>query len=186
MNLPSTSLWEFSSTIYRKPGIEKALLSLQQRFGIDVNLLLMCCWAARYHHQRVTPAGMAELVEQARTWQSDVVRPLRLLRNRLKAGSTGISRVDARALRSKVLALEIEAEHAEQDYLASELPRRSTALDSSQLLQGALANITAYMRFLDIELDEESMEHLATIVSEAFDGAPEHIRVAWRTLPRVG
>lgn len=185
MNLPSTSLWEFSSTIYRRPGIEKALLSLQRRFGVDVNMLLACCWAARYRHQKITPSGMTELVEKARVWQSDVVRPLRLLRNRLKTGFVSISRLDTQALRGKVLALEIEAEQAEQDYLAAELPRRSVALDSSQLLQGALANITAYVRLLDIELDEESMEHLATIVSAAFDGAPEHVRVAWKTLPKA-
>lgn len=182
MNLPSTSLWEFSSTIYRKPGVEKALLTLQRRLGVDVNMLLLCCWAARYRHHKITHSGMAELMAKAKVWQSEVVRPLRLLRNRLKAGFASVPRFDTHALRGKVLALEIEAEHMEQDYLAGELPRNSAALDSSQLLQGALANIATYVKLMDVELDEESMEHLATLVSTSFDGAPEYVRVAWRTL----
>lgn len=182
MNLPSTSLWEFSSIIYRRPGIEKALITLQRRFGLDTNMLLLCCWAARYRHRRITPSGMAEMVAKARVWQSEVVRPLRLLRNRLKAGFDSVSRFDSQALRGKILALEIEAEHAEQDYLASELPRRSASLETSQSLQGALANVTAYIKLLDVELDDESVEHLATFVSSAFDDVPEHVRVAWKTL----
>lgn len=185
MNLPSTSLWEFSSTIYRKPGIEKALLTLQRRFGVDVNMLLLCCWAARYRHQKMTASGMAELMAKARIWQSEVVRPLRLLRNRLKVGFASVPRLDTHALRGKVLALEIEAEQMEQDYLAGELLRHSAALDSSQLLQGALANITTYVKLMDVELDEESMEHLATLVSTSFDGAPEHVRAAWKSMAAV-
>lgn len=182
MSLPSTSLWEFSNTVYHRPGVEKALVTLQRRFGVDVNMLLLCCWAARYRHEKITPAGMADLIAKAGVWQAEVVRPLRRLRNRLKSGFDGVSRLETQALRDKILAVEIEAEHAEQDYLAGELPRRAASLDQRELLQGALANLAVYVKLLDIELDEESMEHLATIVTAGFDGAADNVRATWKSL----
>mgnify|MGYP001460985468 CR=1 FL=1 len=36
--------WRFSLTVYRRPGVEAALLALQERCGSDTNLLLYACW----------------------------------------------------------------------------------------------------------------------------------------------
>ena len=38
--------WAFSLDVYGRPGVAPACLALQDRHGLDVNLLLFCCWAA--------------------------------------------------------------------------------------------------------------------------------------------
>ena len=38
--------WAFSLEVYGRPGVAPACLALQDRHGLDVNLLLFCCWAA--------------------------------------------------------------------------------------------------------------------------------------------
>jgi len=40
---PADRFWAFSLALYGKPGVAPALLGLQDRLGVDVNLLLFCC-----------------------------------------------------------------------------------------------------------------------------------------------
>jgi uncharacterized protein (TIGR02444 family) len=180
MNLPSASLWEFSNTVYHRPGVEAALLTLQQRVGVDVNMLLLCCWAARHRHQRIDAAGMGELVGKASSWQGEVVRPLRRLRQRLKGGFEGVPRIETQTLREKVLALELEAEHVEQDYLAAELPRRAASLSAEQIRAGAVDNSVNYFRVLNVELDEELLGCLVHVLAAAVDIDKERAAALWR------
>ena len=40
-----TPFWQFSGAVYAHPGVAEACLDLQDRHGLDVNLLLFCAWA---------------------------------------------------------------------------------------------------------------------------------------------
>ncbi|HEY9550471.1 MAG TPA: TIGR02444 family protein, partial [Kiloniellaceae bacterium] len=40
-----TPFWQFSGAVYARRGVAEACLALQQRHGLDVNLLLFCAWA---------------------------------------------------------------------------------------------------------------------------------------------
>ena len=39
-------LWDFVTTTYKEPGVEKACLALQSRLGADVNMVMFCIWLA--------------------------------------------------------------------------------------------------------------------------------------------
>ena len=37
--------WRFSTRIYRLDRVADSCLALQDRFGVDVNMMLFCCWS---------------------------------------------------------------------------------------------------------------------------------------------
>ena len=41
-----TAFWNFSIVIYGQPGVREACLRLQDKAGLDVNVLLYCLWRA--------------------------------------------------------------------------------------------------------------------------------------------
>lgn len=180
MNIPSTSFWEFSTNIYHKPGVERALLMLQQRFGVDVNMLLLCCWAARFRHLRLSASGIGDLVGLVGVWQSDVVRPLRRLRHKLKSRQAGVLSDSAEALGERILDLELDAERIEQSFLESELPRHGVFMRPDEIRRGMAENLAIYLRHQAVETDLEVTEYLITIMTAVFDIPADDAKSLWQ------
>ena len=83
------ALWRYSLAVYRRPGVEAALLSLQERFGTDTNLLLYACWLAlrgQALDQRQWRQAMAAVAQ----WQAEAIQPLRRARRAAKAAAAGL------------------------------------------------------------------------------------------------
>jgi uncharacterized protein (TIGR02444 family) len=109
--LPAHPFWDWSLEFYGGPGVEEALLDLQDRLGLDVNLLLFACWTGATGRGRLSGSEWARLIDGTADWRASVIEPLRVVRRHLK------DRGDlpgATALRERVKALELEAEHAAQ------------------------------------------------------------------------
>ena len=111
------ALWSFSLATYDSPGVASACISLQDRHGLDVNLLLFCCWAGARGHE-LTKGRLNRLQEGVADWQQEVVQPLRRVRRRLKAEASDA----AQDLRARLLDLEIESERLEQLRLSDLVP----------------------------------------------------------------
>jgi uncharacterized protein (TIGR02444 family) len=90
-----SEFWEWAVAAYARPGAAEACLDLQDRYGQNVPLLLWALWRGGD-----VPAAVAI----ARSWEDDVVAPLRGVRRGLK------SRAGAEALRAQVKAAELAAE----------------------------------------------------------------------------
>ena len=45
LGLPKSVFWDFSLAVYGKPGFPQAAIALQDRHGLNVNMLLFCLWA---------------------------------------------------------------------------------------------------------------------------------------------
>jgi len=105
--------WNFSLGLYGRPGVAQACIALQDGFGLDVNLLLFCCWHGQAN-RRLTDEDLRRAMSAAEAWQREVVQPLRAVRRRLKAGVAPISAAECEALRRKVNDLELEAERIAQ------------------------------------------------------------------------
>jgi uncharacterized protein (TIGR02444 family) len=153
LDWPPDPFWDYSLELYRRPGVEAACLDLQRRHGVDVNLVLLCCWLASrgVALDRDLLAGIAAAVAG---WQAEVIGPLRALRRRLKAklADPDPGSVPARwpelgsRLCERLLDLEIDGEHLEQLRLAQLVADRPASGESGVAL--ASANLRVYWSFL--------------------------------------
>jgi uncharacterized protein (TIGR02444 family) len=112
--------WRFSLMIYAQPGIAEALIGLQDRAGHNVNLILFGLWLGLSESARLDAADLPRARAAIDPIDRGVVVPLRSLRRTLKADPDP----DMRALRRRILALEIAAERRVQARLVASVARR--------------------------------------------------------------
>ncbi|EAQ97134.1 TIGR02444 family protein [Congregibacter litoralis] len=108
---PRADLWRFAVGVYGNPGVAEACLSAQQRWGIDVNLLLYACWCVR-RGGCLTPDDLRRAEERCRSWREGVVLPLRGQREQWRDASE--CRADYEAIKD----LELQAERRQLEFLA--------------------------------------------------------------------
>ncbi len=133
-------LWTYSLRLYKRPGVAPACIALQDRLGVDVNLLFFCLWMAA-SGRRLTPATLRLAAGFARVWTTNVVGPLRGTRRFLKP-------LDLPKLRGAVAQVELAAERAEQDLLVRLAPRPAGRHqgDGAQQAMENLARYAGYWR----------------------------------------
>jgi uncharacterized protein (TIGR02444 family) len=155
------TFWSFTLGLYGKPGVAPALIGLQDRLGLDVNMLLYCCWAGA--DGRLLSRDDLKAVEAvAEPWQSEVVRPLRALRRRLKGGFDAMPAERVQSYRKRINELEIEGEHIAQTAMA-EPPRGQRAAGVSAAAAVA-ANLKGYLKLRHAPADAPEQTDLATII----------------------
>jgi len=119
-NHQQNDFWRFSLVLYGQPGVAGECLELQDKFGVNINLLLFCAWLGRrgVALSRDDLEGASCLIA---SWHDHVVRPLRGARRQMKFHHDDVS-----ALRAQVQRVEVEAEQVEQamlfDYARSIAP----------------------------------------------------------------
>ncbi len=149
--------WDFSLEVYGRDGAAPACLALQDSKGLDVNLLLFCCWAGACGHG-LQPPEIEGLIASVRPWRSEVVEPLRRLRRQLSddGGSD--------ALIAQAKAAELGAEAVVQRVLLEALPLEPGG-GSAEL---AAKNLKAYARLLEVQCDSAVTADLAAVLRGAF------------------
>jgi uncharacterized protein (TIGR02444 family) len=108
----TSRFWTFSLTVYAAPGVQAECLDLQDRCGIDINLLLFCAYAGAAYGVLLSPAVLRNASAHVAGWHKDVVRSLRTARRALKPFAT--EQIPAAELRTALKAAELEAERIEQ------------------------------------------------------------------------
>jgi uncharacterized protein (TIGR02444 family) len=168
--LPHHPFWDFSLRVYGQPGVAPACLDLQDRHGLDVNLLLLCCWLGHCRKAKPTRAEIARLADAVAAWHNDVVRPLRQARRRLKAPGPAIPPALAEALRQEVKRIELDAEQIEQLALAAQLPDAEPI--AAPIVENAAAALGFYLDRLGVSPDETDRQNLSILLRAAFAEAP--------------
>jgi uncharacterized protein (TIGR02444 family) len=140
-------LWGFSLAVYGQPEVEQVCLMLQDKLGLDVNLLLACLWVGVSGRGRLGEEELADLEQQVAFWQQEIVEPMRQVRRRLKE----LARFGGErfvAMRKSVSASELEAEQVEQQMLEQALEHRHQAaeLGQAQRLSDTLNNLLILLR----------------------------------------
>jgi len=119
--------WQFSLAVYTCEGVAGHCLELQNRLGLDVNVLLMMLWAAGRWGQAPTTQQIEDADSTIVAWRHEVVVPLRQLRTRLKTGPAPAPDAATEALREEVKRLELDAERVQQDVLAQWVKEQALA-----------------------------------------------------------
>ena len=116
-------LWRFAVSFYGRPGVAPACLLLQDRLGLDVNLLLFSLFAVRRGFP-LAPEEVTEADAAVRDWRAEVDLPLRRVRTRLKSGPEPAPSPDTDQLRNSIKAAELRSEQIELAALSAWLERR--------------------------------------------------------------
>ena len=106
--------WDSACALYGRDGVSRAVIALQDRHRLDVNILLLCIWLGQSGRGALDAGAMAHALAVSDSWNPEIVCGLRALRIRLRNGLAPVPRALSDAVRKRILAVEIEAEHAEQ------------------------------------------------------------------------
>lgn len=101
-----TDLWTFALACYARPDVESLCLELQEE-GVDICLLLCGSWLD-VRTVECTAERLQQLQQLADSWQGEVVKPLRTIRQDWR----GAAQMDAdlKHLREQLKALELASE----------------------------------------------------------------------------
>ncbi len=163
--------WDFSVRTYRQTGVAEACLALQNRYGLDVNVLLFCCWFGATRGT-LDESTIRSVLEFSEPWADQVVRPLRFARTWMKTtgcAHPGVSRDDCMRLREQIKNVEFEAEYLQQRTLEAltgneiNIPAREHKAGRSAME----ANVRGYLDRCGVTPDAESLDRLAVILDAA-------------------
>src|SRR5215475_8489577 len=140
-------LWRFSLAVYRGPGVQEECLGVQERFGVDVNLLMLCAYIGAVEGAVLSASDIADALEATGAWHGNVVKTLRQVRRTLKpwgAGQEPLARV-VETLRTKVKGVELESEQIEQAMMWAWLRAQVGQWRRREPRQALVANVFALL-----------------------------------------
>jgi uncharacterized protein (TIGR02444 family) len=117
--------WPFVVALYARPGVSQACLLLQDRAGVDVNILLFALYAAVERGVVLAAHELQEMDAAVAAWRNDIILPLRSVRRRLKTGPEPAPGDKTEVLRTQVKSCELDAERVELAVLMRWLGQRS-------------------------------------------------------------
>jgi uncharacterized protein (TIGR02444 family) len=157
--------WRFSIAFYAVPGVAPACIELQDKANVDVNVLFFLLWNASLG-RAFNAAEVTEVEHAIGPWRDMAVVPIRNVRRALKTPPPAMPPEAAESLRTRVKAVELEAERLQQEALynlaqSSRLGRpapspAAAARDSVSSYQGVIgpfppepleAVLTAFAKF---------------------------------------
>lgn len=158
------NFWDFSVRHYAKPGVAGACLALQDKCGLDVNLVLFSIWYGR-NTGELSQSQLDRVMDFSELWATSVVKPLRQTRRWIKQSREECAVPPDRLekFRSKVKQLELEAEHLQQDQLQQLISKHDT--ESETASEDAVnRNLDAYLLRKRVERNAEVDALLAAVV----------------------
>src|SRR4051794_17227123 len=156
--------WRFSLLFYRQPGVADACIALQEQSGIDVNLLMYLLWQAR-QCRSFSPDEVAWLESKIGPWRESAVVPLRAVRRALKEPPSLLPAATAEAFRTKVKAVELEAERLQQQAMYELETSVPSGTDVASPAEAARANVAAYETMLAVPFSKPTVEALLAAFS---------------------
>ena len=165
------AFWRYSLAVYRRPGVEAALLALQDRCGSDTNLLLYACWLAS-RGQALDQRRWRQTMAAVAHFQVEAIQPLRRARRAVKAAGAELPSGWAAELRQRLGRLELDLEYLEQHTLftlAQQLPPPRRALAPRA---AAIASLKRYFGLLDAAPEVADCAELTPLLAAALDYKP--------------
>lgn len=175
---PDCPFWEFSVDVYERSGVSPACIGLQTRLGVDVNVLLFCCFAATEGFPPLGEAALKQAVAGIAEWNGEVVQRLRTVRSALKGKFEHAPKAVVAALRDRTLTLETDCEHVEQLILAAQLDGEpATPVPAGERPGVAAANVADYLALIEATPEQADLDDLASILRGCFEDFDETVLV---------
>jgi uncharacterized protein (TIGR02444 family) len=143
--------WTFSLGIYSNKPVQEACIALQDRSGVDVNVMLYVLWLAD-QRWRLSIDDVRAVIGAVDSWRAEVVVPLRTARRALRTPPSAFDQPGVEALRAMVKKVELEAERLQQWALYGYKPSGQIGEHAGSRAEAAAANLAAYGTALGREL----------------------------------
>ncbi len=178
MDQAARQFWTFSIDFYSKAGVKDALLVLQDTFGLDVNIVLYCCWRWHQCGYAVSLAELQELERAIAPWRSAVTENLRAARRALTEDRSELGLIDGAAvLRGAVLRAEIESERVAQQLLvntvADNVLSNEAKPGTGDALEHALTRYVAQVRGDGVHPNPDVAQSSIAIIMRALAAAKD-------------
>ncbi len=98
------------------PGVAQACIELQDQAKVDVNILFFLLWNAT-QGRALNAADVAEIERAIGAWRDMAVVPIRNVRRALKSPPPVMAPDAAEGFRTRIKAVELEAERLQQEAL---------------------------------------------------------------------
>ncbi len=156
--------WRFSINLYRHKAAEQACQQLNNRHGLNINIILFCCWAAVEGYGRLDRSDYQRAFAATNRWHEMVTLELRKLRKLVKQyGSADLS------LYNDAFEDEFAAEQTEQLMLADTLMRPPLQKrNTPQRLTDAFANLVTYLKLLQVHPDDTDYAAIYSLLGFIF------------------
>lgn len=157
--------------IYHHEGVSSACLQLQGSAQVDVNLLLFVAWTTSTGHS-VSLSDIQAARALVDPWHSEIVKPLRAVRQRLKHGPSPAPSEETIVLRQKLQSLETAMELIELDELETFATRLTTSVQRPgprlQVISDALELVVATSAGRQLHADEANATRQIAVICEAY------------------
>jgi len=154
----TTPFWRFSLQFYRLAGVSSACIALQDEYAVDVNLLLFLLWRAGDGRLLSTDEVRA-LDDKVRDWRNLTVVPIRTIRRKLRSARTLIDSGEQEVFRTRIKAIELEAERLQQQALFA-LSQSEPLGKEADPHTAAHGNICAYERIMGATFPRDILDAL--------------------------
>jgi uncharacterized protein (TIGR02444 family) len=154
----TTPFWRFSLQFYRLAAVSSACVALQDEYGVDVNLLLFLLWRAG-EGRLLSADEVRSLDTNVRGWRNLTVVPIRTVRRKLKNARTLIDSGQQEAFRTKIKAIELEAERLQQEALFA-LSQAGPLGKEADPRTAARGNVCAYEQIMGATFPRDALDVL--------------------------
>jgi uncharacterized protein (TIGR02444 family) len=154
----TTPFWRFSLHFYRQSGVSDACIALQDDCGVDVNLLLFLFWLA-CDRQLLSTDEVKKLDDNVRDWRNLTIIPIRNVRRSLKGAPTLVEPGKQEAFRTKVKAVELEAERLQQEALYA-FTQSGPLGAPAEPAEAVRANVAGYQRARGLSFPQKAVDVL--------------------------
>ena len=139
MTAENQSFWEWSQTIYARAGVADILLTLQDQYGLDINIILACIWTGD-QQAALSVQDLAALFDFTENWAQKVTIPMRAVRRNLKNDPLATEGA-VKKLRSSVKKLELQSEEIIQHAMESYLRQKMQTVSQSTMHETTSADV---------------------------------------------
>jgi len=165
-DLPSHPFWEFSLATYPQTAVKQGCLALQERVGMNVNIILFICWLAKTGRGRLQKDDFIKIARLLNRWHLSITQCLRHMR-RLVAKAFMPTTIQT--CKQVLLTNELAAEQIEQLMLANYFTQLiATQRTTLQKATDAVISISTYAKSLGIAYTTQDSQAIEQILMHIF------------------
>jgi uncharacterized protein (TIGR02444 family) len=162
--LDPDAFWEFSLAYYSRETVAAACLSLQNRRGADVNILLLCCWLATLD-LHLDESGLQAAIAAAEAWRRDVLEPLRGARRAAAERFPELAKADRQSIKHGLLSVELECEHIAQERICAAIAPLAATVEAPNARDIAGSSIEVYLGLIITEPDDSDAKDFEALIA---------------------